>query len=233
MIPEQRFGPGGSAPWADLSQDGRPRTALPVHRGQPRHLVPHLARLRSGAALLGHPAPWLEPLQGDLCRWLERSLPEEDAALRLVLYPEHAFVLARLEPLPRPPSPCRLVPLPHPMKEGRSDPRAPHKGLLGPWGSAVLKAAHQLGADDALLLWPDGTLAETAIAAVGLELKGTFQLPPTEGRVASLAERLDLPDWASQRGLRIDVAPLPLSQVPNGHLWCLNALRGIWPAILV
>ena len=233
MIPEQRFGPGGNALWADLSPDGRPRTALPVHQGQPRHLVHHLARLRSGAELLGHPTPWLESIQEDIFRWLEQSLSGEDAALRLVLHPEHAFVLARLEPLPRPPSPCRLIPLPHPMKEGRSDPRAPHKGLLGPWGSAVLKEAHQHGGDDALLLWPDGTLAETAIAAVGLELGGTFLLPPSEGRVASLAERLDLPEWATQRGLRIDVAPISLTQVPNGRLWCLNALRGIWPAVLV
>jgi branched-subunit amino acid aminotransferase/4-amino-4-deoxychorismate lyase len=121
----------------------------------------------------------------------------------------------------------------HPLTEGRSDPKAPHKGLSGPWSAATRAEAQQLGGEDALLLWPDGTLAETAIAAVGLEVNGAFLLPSPEGRVASLAKRLDLPAWAAGRGLRIEVAPIPRSRMPEGRLWCLNALRGIWPASLL
>ena len=122
--------------------------------------------------------------------------------------------------------------MPHPLIEGRSDPAAPHKGLTGSWPATALREAHRLGGDDALLLWPDGTLAETAIAAVGLELGDRFLLPPAEGRVASLAERLDLPTWAADRRLQVTTAPISLAEAREGRLWCMNALRGIWPATL-
>ena len=230
---EQRFGPGSATISSDPAKDHLPRTALPVRQGRPRHLEAHLARLQSGAAMLGRLAPWLAGIQGDLGRWLEAVLPGGDAALRLLLHPKSGFVIARLEALPSAPSPCRLVPMPHPLAEGRSDPIAPHKGLSGPWASAAWAEAHRLGGEDALLLWPDGTLAETAIATVGLELDGILQLPLPEGRVASLTERLELPAWATTRGLRIDRSAIPLARVPGGRLWCMNALRGIWPAILL
>jgi hypothetical protein len=32
---------------------------------------------------------------------------------------------------------------------------------------------------------------------------------------------------------RIERSMIPLSRVPKGQLWCMNALRGIWPAILI
>ncbi|MDP1830667.1 MAG: aminotransferase class IV [Geothrix sp.] len=233
MTLERGFGPGADALRPDLPQDRLPRTALPVLRGQPRHLEPHLDRLQSGAVVLGQPAPWLPGIQVDLLRWLEAALSGRDAGLRLILHPKAGFVSARLETLPRAPSPCRLIPMLHPWAEARSDPAAPHKGLRGPWASAAWAKAHRLGGEDALLLWPDGTLAETAIAAVGLEVDGVLLMPPPEGRVASLAERLDLPAWAAGRGLRLDTATIPLARAPEGQLWCMNALRGIWPAILM
>ncbi len=57
-------------------------------------------------------------------------------------------------------------------------------------------------------------------------------LPPPEGRVASLAERLDLPDWAAAQGLQLAQAPISLEMARQGQVWCLNALRGVWPALL-
>ena len=233
MSLEHSFGPGANSPEPLPSQDGLPRTALPVSQGQPRHLAAHLARLQAGAVALGQPAPWVYGLQKKLLEWLQAEIPMGDAALRLVLHPTARFCTARLEPLPVTHSPYRLVLMPHPLNDGRSDPKASHKGLSGPWSAATRVEAQRLGGDDALLLWPDGTLAETAIAAVGLEVNGTLLLPPSEGRVASLAERLDLPDWAAGRGLRIEAAPIPRSRVGEGRLWCLNALRGIWPASLL
>ncbi len=230
---ERTFGPGADLPGTPYPQGGLPRTALPVHQGQPRHLAAHLARLQSGAVVLGWPAPWTEGLKGELREWLHSEAQGGDAALRLVLHPESRFFTARLEALPVNPSPYRLAPMPHPLMEGRSNPRAPHKGLSGPWSAATQAEAHRLGGEDALLLWPDDTLAETAIAAVGLELDGLLLVPPPEGRVASLAERLDLPAWAAGQGLRIEARPIPRSCVPEGRLWCLNALRGIWPASLL
>ncbi len=230
---ELAFGPGATVRPPKPAEDRLPRTALPIRQGQPRHLESHLTRLQSGAMVLGHPTPWLFGIQADLLRWLEAVLPGQDAALRLILHPNLGYVFARLEALPGPLRPCRLVPMAHPLAEGRSDPAAPHKGLSGPWAALAWAEAHRRGGEDALLLWPDGTLAETAIAAVGLELDGLFLLPPPEGRVASLAERLEVPSWAAGRGLRIDQAAIPLTRVPKGRLWCMNALRGIWPAILL
>jgi branched-subunit amino acid aminotransferase/4-amino-4-deoxychorismate lyase len=183
--------------------------------------------------MLGQSAPWVDGTRGPLLEWLRSELHGSDTALRLVLHPASGVLKARLEPLPSTPDPYRLVPMRHPVEEGRSDPKAPHKGLLGPWSATTRTEARHLGGEDALLLWPDGTLAETAIAAVGLELDGILRLPPPEGRVASLAERLDLPAWCEARALRIEVGPIPAALAPVGRLWCLNALRGIWAASLL
>jgi branched-subunit amino acid aminotransferase/4-amino-4-deoxychorismate lyase len=151
----------------------------------------------------------------------------------MVLDPDGGVLSARLEPLPITPRPYRLAVLPHPLAQRRGDAMVVHKGLAGPWGSGVLAMARQLGAEDALLLWADATLAETAVAAVCVEIDGVLTLPPAEGRVASLAVDLDLPAWAAAKDLRITMAGMSLEQARRGQLWCLNALRGIWPADLL
>ncbi len=235
MNEARQFGPGllrpahGSLPGSDQ----RPRTALPVSRGVPRNLEAHFNRLEAGAAALGQAVDWLGSIRAELEGWLDSKKGPNETALRLVLDPEAAVLFARLEPLPAPPRPCRLVPLPHPLGTRRLDPTLRHKGLAGSWGKEVLAEAGRLGAQDALLLWPDGSVAETAIAAVGIETGGVLKMPPPEGRVASLAERLELPAWAQSRGLRIETAVLPLSLTIEGRLWCMNALRGFWPATLL
>jgi branched-subunit amino acid aminotransferase/4-amino-4-deoxychorismate lyase len=172
--------------------------------------------------------PWLTGAVMELGSWLE---PVSEGALRLALHLELRFLAARLEVLPSTPDSYRLAPLPHPMGDLRSNPLAPHKGLSGPWRTPAMAEARRRGAEDALLLWPDGTLAETAIATVALERGGALMLPPAPGRVASVAERLDLPAWAEARGLALETQDIPLGT--EGRLWCLNALRGIWPAVLV
>lgn len=235
MNTARQFGPGNShlAPDGPSDPDRRPRTALPVFRGVARHLEAHLQRLEAGAKALGQPVDWVGGLQSDLEAWLERAAGTEEAALRLVLDPGAALLSARLEPLPAAPRPCPLALLPHPMGAHRLDPTLPHKGLGGPWGEAILAQARSLGAKDALLLWPDGSLAETSMAAVGVEVDGVFWVPPPEGRVASLAERLELPAWAQARGLRVETGVLPSSLALDGQVWCMNALRGFWPATLL
>jgi len=156
-----------------------------------------------------------------------------DGALRLTLHGPEGLVSARLEPLPQTPQPYRLAAMLHPKGDLRSSPLARHKGLSGPWRPPVLAEARARGADDALLLWPEGTLAETAIAALALEVEGALVLPPPGGRVASLAEALDLPAWAAARGLEVRWESIPLGRVAEGRLWCLNAVRGIWAANLL
>jgi hypothetical protein len=140
----------------------------------------------------------------------------------------HAPWLA--EPFAALPAPYRLLPRPHPLGDARGESFAPHKGLMGPWSAAALAEARAAGADDLLCLWPDGTVAETAIASVALHLDAALRLPPPEGRVASLAEALDLPDWAAARGLEICTAPITLPECAHGTLLCFNAARGVWQA---
>jgi branched-subunit amino acid aminotransferase/4-amino-4-deoxychorismate lyase len=202
-------------------------------QGRPVHLDAHLARLEAGANALGSTAPWLSDCAGPILAWLAAVLPGQDGALRLTLETDSARLMARLEDLPSTPAPYGLVPLPHPLIPRRSDPRIRHKGLGGAWGAAVLAKAEASGGADALLLWADGTLAETAIAAVGVESGQRFHLPESLGRVASLTEKLDLPLWAQDRGLTITTGPISLVQARRGQVWCLNALRGIWPATLL
>lgn len=234
MKAERWFGPDLGTPIdpPNQTQMGMPRTALPVHHGTPRHLEAHLLRLQAGAAALGAEVPWLSGLQTELEAWLSAETSHTDAALRLVLHPQAACLSARLEPLPTPAQPYRLMVLSHPLQARRQETAVVHKGLAGPWSQAVLSAAREADAEDALLLWNDGTLAETAIASVALERGNLLTIPPPQGRVASLAERLDLPEWARSRGLRLEVNSLSLPAVWEGRLWCLNALRGIWPAVL-
>lgn len=222
------FGPG-SAAGIPASVEG-PRTALNVREGAPRHLEAHRLRLEAGLAALGNDGSWLVDAVAALADWLRGT---GDAALRLAVHPEARFLVAALEPLPVPPSPCRLAPMPHPMGDLRSSPLARHKGLSGPWRTPARAEARQRGAEDALLLWPDGTLAETPIAAVALERGGNLILPPLEGRVDSLTERLDLPAWAASRGWIIHRTALTLADCDEGRVWCMNALRGFWPAELL
>ena len=227
------FGPGapsGKPPFA--MDEGCPRTALRVAAGHPRHLEAHLGRLMAGARVLGHAPDWVEEIAGELQGWV--SACETHAwALRLRLLSKQKLLWAEMEPLPVAPSPCRLVLMAHPLSARRLDPLTRHKGLCGPWSTAILASATEQGGQDALLSWPDGSLAETAMAAVGLEVDGLIQLPPCEGRVSSLAEALDLPAWADARSLRIQQGPIPLTSLSKGRLWCMNELRGIWPATLL
>lgn len=234
MKTDRWFGPEQDRPFdaVDPTPLALPRTALPIHGGRPRHLEAHLNRLLAGATALGMEVPWLTGIQSELVSWLGMGTPRKDAALRLVLHPEAAKLWARLEPLPTIPQPYRLEVFSHPLQARRQEPAIVHKGLAGAWSQAILSAAREAGAEDALLLWDDGSLAETAIAAVAVERGQQLFVPLPQGRVASLAERLELPDWARSRGLRIEVASLSLREVREGRLWCLNALRGIWPAVL-
>lgn len=225
------FGPGAAGTDSPGTLPGKaPRTALAVHEGAPRHFEAHLDRLRAAARALGREVSWLAEAGEALRLWLQ--VPGA-AALRLTLDLERECLAAAAEALPAPPSPCRLVALPHPAGDLRSDPLARHKGLSGSWRPPAREAARRLGAEDALLLWPDGTLAETPIATVALERSGLLLLPPPEGRVAGLTERLDLPAWAEARGWRLREAPLTPAECAEGRLWCMNALRGLWPATLL
>ncbi|MBS1766251.1 MAG: aminotransferase class IV [Acidobacteria bacterium] len=219
------FGPGPSPGYDPAA--AVPRTAARVEGTRIKHLDVHLARLAESAAALGEAVPWLQAQAGAIEAWVRESslLPIE--ALRLRLH--GAQVWALLEPLPTTPSPYRLALLLHPF--GGIHPLANHKGLLGSWNLDALKEAQGLGADDALLAAPDGTLLETAIASIALETREGFWIPPRQGRVASLGERLELPALTRARPVR--ERSFRLEDLHEGRLWCFNAVRGVWPGILL
>lgn len=221
------FGPGPGADYDPLA--AVPRTAARMEQGRIRHLQAHLDRLMASAAAMGEAAPWVGGEDGAIEAWAAGSSLGSTGVLRLRLHGNHLWAL--LEPLPKTPSPYRLRLMPHPLETPARHPLAPHKGLLGVWNRAPLEEANSVGAHDALLFWPDGTLVETAIASIALEVGDELWLPPPEGRVASLAERLDLPEWAGARKIRIQ--PFSATELDRGRLWCFNAVRGVWPGTLL
>ncbi|HJW73477.1 MAG TPA: aminotransferase class IV [Geothrix sp.] len=231
MISWRSFGPGALANAPRPGQEiPCPRTALRLEVSGPQHLNVHLARLEAGALALGNSTEWLGAAGQSLLEWLHIEATVEPCALRLQLHPDQGLLIAELGPLPRHRLPYHLVAMEHPLASQRNETATRHKGLCGPWSAQVLDVASQMGAQDALLIWPDGTLAETAIAALGLEVEDILYVPPAEGRVTSIAEALDLPAWAAGRGLQLRQEPIPKARIRDGKLWCMNSLRGIWPA---
>ena len=223
------FGPGAAElqgwgpPWGV-----QPRTALRVTKGRLVHWEQHLARLSEGAARLGWDISWMDEIRVSAEAWVSSV---GTAACRIHLH-ERAISI-RLESLPEVISPYHLRPMEHPLGDLRKDEASAFKGLKGAWDFEVRQIVLANGADDALLLWPDGSIAETALAAVGMQKGQRMVLPPPEGRVKSIAEAWDLPLWTRSQGLRIEYSPLHLDEVSGGLLWCMNAVRGVWQAEVV
>ena len=198
--------------------------------GQGLYWNNHMTRLQMGAIGLGWDVAWLNSKEPEIAAWI---LTAEMAACRLQLFPDAISV--RLEAIPDRFSSCRLLPMPHPLGDIRGDAKATLKGLLGAWDIQARNEAHahESLADDALLFWPDGTLAETSIAAIGLQLNDKLLLPPLEGRVSSITEAFALPLWAMAHEFAVQRRPIRLDEVSGGQLWCMNAVRGLWQAEVV
>lgn len=219
------FGPGPSPGYDPAAPV--PRTSARVEAGRVKRLDAHLERLAESAMASGVAAPWLGAQAVPLEIWVREASSQAVEALRLRVH--GAQVWALLEPLPETPAPYRLAVLPHPLHGAH--PLAAHKGLLGTWNLDALKEAQARGADDALLADPDGVLLETAIAAIALETETGFWVPPRQGRVASLGERLELPALAGARP--VASRPFRLEDLAGRRLWCVNAVRGVWPGTLL
>lgn len=188
------------------------------------HGAAHRERIEEGLARLGHRG------EASIPAWEEVLSGLEDGIVRVRVLADPGLLLWLWEPWAAPPQPYRLRPMLHPLGDLRGHPWARHKGLLGGWGEAALHQAQRSGAEDALCLWPDGTLAETAIAAVALRDGAILRCPPPEGRVASIAEAAFLPEWARRRGLALERGPVTLAEAAAQGLLCFNAARGLWQA---
>jgi branched-subunit amino acid aminotransferase/4-amino-4-deoxychorismate lyase len=216
--------------WDPLHQpfDALPRSTLRIVDGQGVHWISLLTRLQLGAARLGWDISWLDREEPGIAAWISTV---GMASCRAQLFPDAISI--RLEALPEAFATYRVLTEIHPLGDIRSNGKATLKGLLGTWDMQARHHAREKAADDSLLLWPDGTLAETTIAAIGLQLNKRLVLPPLAGRVASIAEAVELPLWARIHGLAIERRPIRLEEVSAGQLWCMNALRGLWQAEVV
>lgn len=225
------FGPGAPGLPGWVAPPGAvplPRTALRILDGPGPQWERHLSRLRSAAAQLGWDVAWLREVEPLLMAWMQAT---GEAVCRLQLFPD--ALSARLEDLPDQPPSFRLLPMAHPLGDVRENVRATFKGLMGAWDIRARNLARAGLADDALLLWPDDLVAETTMAAIGLQLDGELVLPLLDGRVSSITEAISLPLWASSRGLAVRHRPIRLDEVSGGQLWCMNAVRGLWQAEVV
>ena len=223
------FGPGAARllGW-DHPRNPLPRTSLRSVGGQGMHWSRHLTRLHLGALNLEWDVCWLDEMEPEIEAWIATT---ETAVCRLQLFPDAISI--RLEAIPEHFSNFQLLTMPHPLGDIRADSMAAHKGLLGTWDIQARNRAQAMLADDSLLLWPDGTIAETSIATLGLQLRDKLLLPPLEGRVAGITEAIELPFWAMSRGLEVKHRPIHLDEVSGGQLWCMNAVRGLWQAEVV
>lgn len=220
-------GAGQDLDWEAVAEAPGPRTALRMEGGAASFGPAHLDRLGRGLRFLGQPEDWLKEA-------FEAALDlAPDGLLRLRAAGALRVLLARSEALPVLSAPYRLLAAPHPLGDPRRDSRAAHKGLLGGWSAAALAQARAAGADDLLCLWPDGSLAETAIASVAVVDGDRLRLPPLPGRVASIAEVLALPAWAAARGLEPRWESIAFGETFGKQLVCFNAVRGVWQADLL
>lgn len=221
LAPEIRaFGPGTAQAPPDRPL---PRTAGRIQGSALWLAEAHRERLRAWAP----GSAWFDPAFDQL---LDTFLEGGDGVLRIRLDEPGRQLWAHWEPLPETPQPYHLVIRAHPLTQALA-PRI--KGMDGAWSAPVLEDARRSGAADALLVWPDGSVAETAIAAVALQVGNELWCPPPAGRVASLAEQHLLPRWADARDLRLGLKPIPLERLGTAPLWCFNAVRGVWPAEVI
>ncbi|MFN8009888.1 MAG: aminotransferase class IV [Holophagaceae bacterium] len=232
MAPEpawRAFGPGRGHTMDPevLAGEPGPRTTLRLQEGEALLGQAHLDRLEAGLAHLGLQAPWLAAAFDEA---LAQAGQAGEGILRLRARAREGVLLARLEAWKPPAEPWRLLAAPHPLGDLRGNPAAAHKGLLGGWSEAALELARSRGAHDVLCLWPDGTVAETALAGVALPCGDHLRLPPRDGRVAGLAEAHLLPGWAASKGQDLRTGPVLLEEALARGLRCFNAARGVWQA---
>lgn len=130
---------------------------------------------------------------------------------------------------PRPITPDRLSAtarlITHPGPDQRTRPHI--KGPDFPFQTAVRKAAVRAGADDALLLGPDGTIRETAFGTVVAWRDGALVSAAPVGRLPSTTEEA-LIAAAEADGLRTTTAPLTPAELRDADaVWLLSALHTI------
>ncbi|MDE2620687.1 MAG: aminotransferase class IV, partial [Sphingomonadales bacterium] len=185
-------------------------------------LEQHLARARASADALGFGFDRHAIRNAIQALCFEQ---EEAARVRLVISRSGAYAL-EIGALPAPlPGAARCAALRLPVDPG--DWRLRHKTTDRGFYAAATRAARAAGADEALLLHPDGVLTEGSFTSIFLDRDGVLLTPPaSRGLLPGVLRGALLADGRARE------ADLTLDDLAGGFL-IGNALRGLIPATLI
>ena len=206
---------------------------LRVREGAVLRLYAHLARLATGAGVLGLPLPTLD-LAAALAATVEANGLAE-GVLRLTLSrgigprgvlppaePNPTLVITAA-PLPPPAAPARLVIAQGTRRNDRS-PLAQVKSLNYLDNIIARQEAARRGADDAVLLNTQERVAETSIANVFAVIDGDLVTPPlSEGVLPGIMRAAVLAEGAGERPL----TPQDLSRAEEIFLTSALGIRSV------
>ena len=182
----------------------------------------HLERARTSAAALGFGFDRHAVRNAIQALCFEQEGP---ARVRLVIARSGAYAL-EIGALPAAlPAPARCVVLPLPVDPG--DWRLRHKTSDRAFYTAATRVAQGAGADEALLLHPDGVITEGSFTTLFVERDGLLLTPPASRGLLPGVLRASLIGAGRARE-----ADLTLDDLAAGFLLG-NAVRGLIPARLV
>jgi para-aminobenzoate synthetase/4-amino-4-deoxychorismate lyase len=148
-----------------------------------------------------------------------------EAKLRLLLARSGAFSLEIIDMPPALPQPVPCVVLPLPVDAG--DWRLRHKTSDRSFYEAGLRAAHGVGASEALFIREDGLLSEGCFSNIFVARDGLWLTPPARlGLLPGVLRAAMLYDGSARE------AELRLDDLTEGFA-IGNALRGLMPAFLL
>lgn len=191
----------------------------------------HLARLQVNAARLG--LPFLpDAALHQAARELLRQDDQGDGVLRLLLLPSHGGVHTVLTTRPR--SPTKVVQLlPTVVERPASAPPGDVKAEPRAFYDLVRQQAQDGGADDGLVVAPDGHVLETALGNLWLRLHDGWVTPPLDGRVLPGIARSLLLAAARRLGVAVHERSVGLGELHAASaLAHSNAVYGPRPARL-
>ena len=182
----------------------------------------HLERARASAAALGFSFD-----RHAIRNAIQALCFEQDRAarVRLLCSRSGAYALEIGEPPAAPAEPVRCAVLALPVDAG--DWRLHHKTTDRAFYEAARRAARAAGADEALLLHPDGVLTEGSFTSLFALRDGVLLTPPAARGLLPGVLRRSLLDSGRARE-----ADLTLDDLAGGFLLG-NALRGLMPAQLI
>jgi para-aminobenzoate synthetase/4-amino-4-deoxychorismate lyase len=193
----------------------------------------HIARLASAAARLGLPFTEDTKLRAAAVEVLLHGNHTDDV-LRLALVPDGAVVHTVLQSRARGPRFSSLKLLPTVVQPPAAGPPRDLKVWPRPYYDAVRQQAQDGGADDGVVVDPDGSVLETAIGNLWLRLDGRWVTPPLDGRVLPGIARAVLLRQAAKHGLPVEERRVDLGDLHRAEaLARSNAVWGPLPAVLL